>query len=79
MALYCNSDHVTKVGEQDAFKSVSQPGHKVPHSGIYRCVNCGHEDVCNKGYPFPPQNRHQHKSAQPIGWKLLVFAQGIGD
>jgi hypothetical protein len=75
MALYVEQDHVTHVKQQPAFESIYHPGKKVPHSGIYRCVNCGHEDCCNKGDPFPPQNKHQHVSALPIGWQLLVFAQ----
>jgi hypothetical protein len=49
----------------------------VPNSGIYRCVNCGDEDCCNKGDPFPPQNKHQHRTTTPIGWKLLVLSQQV--
>jgi hypothetical protein len=79
MALFCDSAHVTHVKEQDAFKTVHKVGTKVPFSGIYRCVNCGDEDCCNKGDPFPPQNHHQHPEPEPIGWRLLVFARGKGD
>ena len=75
MALYCDQGNVKKVDEQAAFKAVYSPGQLVPFSGIYICVNCGDEDACNKETKFPPQNKHQHKSADPIGWKLLVFAQ----
>jgi len=75
MALYCDTSNVTKVDEQDAFKIVHSPGQIVPFSGIYRCINCGDENACNKGTPFPPQNHHQHSPGKPIGWKLLVFAQ----
>jgi hypothetical protein len=75
MALYTDQENVVHVDSQDGFKIVHRPGNTVPFSGIYRCVNCGDEDACNKGNAFPPQNRHQHKSAQPIGWRLLVFAQ----
>lgn len=76
MALYCDDTNVIKVSaDQEAFKTVHSPGQKVPHSGIYRCVNCGDEDACNAGDPFPPQNKHQHPSSTPIGWRLLVFAQ----
>ena len=77
MALYCDQTNVKKVDEQDAFKTVHSPGKIVPFSGIYICVNCGDEDACNKGDPFPPQNKHQHKTSSPIGWKLLVYAQQV--
>lgn len=75
MALYCDASNVQKVDSQAAFTQIHQPGQIVPHSGIYQCVNCGDENACNKNTPFPPQNKHQHPSQQPIGWRLLVFAQ----
>lgn len=74
MALYADAAHVQKVDNQDAFTAVHKPGQIVPHSGIYRCVNCGDENACNKSNPFPPQNKHQHQNQQPIGWRLLVLA-----
>lgn len=75
MAFYVDTNHVTKANPHEAFDKVHSPGSIVPHSGIYRCVNCGDENACNKGDPLPPQNRHQHKTQTPIGWRLLVFAQ----
>ena len=77
MALYRDDEHVNKSKPSKAFEAVHKPGRIVPFSGIYRCVNCGDENACNKEDPFPPQNHHQHKSASPIGWKLLVFAQQL--
>lgn len=74
MALFRDEKHVLK-GKGDAFDKVYTPGIKVPHSGIYRCENCGDEVASNKDDPFPPQNHHQHSPPAPILWRLLVFAQ----
>lgn len=77
MALYRDKDHVKEANPHPCFESIHKPGEIAEYSGIYRCVNCGDEDACNKGNPFPPQNRHQHKTNSPIGWKLLVLAQQV--
>jgi len=77
MALYREEAYVKKANPHAIFEAVHSPGHTVPNSGIYRCVNCGDEDCCNKGDPFPPQNHHQHRTSTPIGWKLLVLAQQV--
>lgn len=71
------------VGEGDAtqehWKRVSGPGQKVPVSGIYRCLGCQREIAANQGDPFPPQNHHQHQSAEgDIRWKLNVRASTAG-
>ena len=42
------------------WKTLFSPNDKVPVSGIYYCKNCNSEVTCNKGDPFPPQNRDQH-------------------
>ena len=76
MALYDgkNSQYV-KPGHGTAFDAEHKPGTAVPHSGIYRCKNCGDEVTCNKGDPLPPQNHSQHSGTTPIVWKLLVYTQ----
>lgn len=49
------------------------PADKVPVSGIYKCTGCKKEVTSNENDPFPPQNHHQHSSAQgAIRWKLVV-------
>lgn len=78
MALYTDTPNVVHVKEQDAFTVTHGPGSKVQHSGIYRCINCGDENACNKGDSFPPQNTKQHTSCKAISWRLLVFAQQKG-
>lgn len=77
MALYVDSALVRKTNPQDAFSRTYKPRDTVPHSGIYRCDVCGDEDCCNAGDPFPPQNHSQHKSKEPISWRLLVYAQQV--
>ena len=77
MALYRDTDHVKVANPHAIFEAVHKPGEIAEHSGIYRCVNCGDEDACNKGNSFPPQNKHQHASSSPIGWKLLVLSQQV--
>jgi hypothetical protein len=74
MAIYKKGTSVHE-GSGQAFEVTHKPGIIVPYSGIYRCDNCGDEDACNKGDPFPPQNHHQHNPPSPILWRLLVFAQ----
>lgn len=71
---YCK--YLRRIEESDdpAFDALHSPGMTVPHSGIYRCPNCGDEVACNAGNPFPPQNHHQHPGGQPIKWQLLVYA-----
>jgi hypothetical protein len=64
--------------ENEWWRKVYHPGDIVPVSGIYRCPGCGHEDCCNKGDPFPPQNHTQHTPAQgSIRWQLNVRAENV--
>ncbi len=74
MAIYKDESKVRK-GHGEAFETTHKPGAKAPHSGIYRCENCGDENACNKGDPLPPQNHAQHPTSKPIEWRLLVFAE----
>jgi DNA-directed RNA polymerase subunit RPC12/RpoP len=47
----------------------------VPHSGIYRCMGCGREVVAEESRKLPPQNHHEHSSAQgKIRWRMIVYA-----
>jgi len=73
MAL-CKDSARVKYSSHAAFDAVHKPGETVPHSGIYRCINCDDEVACNKGDPFPSQNHQQHSPPSPIRWQLLVFA-----
>jgi len=75
MAQYKYGEHLHK-SDHEAYDHELTPGTIVSNSGIYRCVGCGDEYACNKNNPLPPQNHHQHSTAQgAIRWKLLVFAQ----
>lgn len=55
------------------FDTVREPGSTTGWSGLYRCEGCGKEVVSVTGYPLPPQNHHQHTTAQGrIRWRLIV-------
>jgi hypothetical protein len=76
MALYKRSNELA-TSTSDAFDKEHSPGASVPHSGIYRCLGCGREIASNAGTVFPPQNHHQHSSAQgSIRWRLSVYSDG---
>ena len=72
MALYKYSQFIGP-NSNEAFDQLHRPGSTTPHSGIYRCENCGHEIASNQGNPLPPQNHHQHGYTQgTIQWRLTV-------
>jgi hypothetical protein len=72
MALYKYSSFLNQSNHQ-AFDAITNPGEKVPYSGIYKCEGCGHEIVSTQGHTMPPQNHHQHSYAQgAIHWRLIV-------
>jgi len=75
MALYKNANFLHQNNDA-AFDIEHNPGDITPHSGVYRCMGCGHEIVSEAKNPFPPQNHHQHTPAQGrIRWKLVVYAE----
>ena len=75
MALYKYDSVVTK-SDSDAFDKIYSPGDASGHSGIYRCEGCGREISHNAGASLPPQNHHQHTTAQgTIRWRMVVYAQ----
>lgn len=72
MASYKYSSILSQI-QSDAFDSFTGPGIATPYSGIYRCEGCGKEIAANQGQPMPPQNHHQHSTAQgTIRWRLIV-------
>ncbi|HGO5857223.1 TPA: hypothetical protein ACK3JJ_001878 [Mannheimia haemolytica] len=76
MAFYCKTS-AKYIRETDTPEAVwwhtkYSPGKVVPTSGIYRCIYCGNEVACNKGDPFPPQNKSQHNSCSDIKWELII-------
>jgi hypothetical protein len=74
MALYQDQKHVTKTTDA-AFTPDYKPGQTPPHSGIYKCLGCGHEVVAEEDRSFPSQNHRQHTTQQGlIRWQLLVYA-----
>jgi hypothetical protein len=64
-----------KRSDEAVFDDAYPLGAATPHSGIYRCEECGREIVSEQDKPFPPQNHHQHNAAQgDIQWRLIVYA-----
>lgn len=75
MALYKTATYLTQSTDA-AFDTTYTPGTSTPHSGIYRCTGCGDEIASNAGNPLPPQNHHQHSTAQgSIRWQMIVYSQ----
>lgn len=75
MAIFADASkfHKVKVTEAPVFNATHKPGGAVPNSGIYECIRCKKEVTCNKGDPFPPQNKHQHGiNCTNVEWKLVA-------
>jgi hypothetical protein len=74
MALYKYDEYVRK-DQSAVFDDLSHPSTAAPRSGIYRCMGCGREASSTEGHPLPPQNHHEHSTAQgAIRWRLIVYA-----
>ena len=74
MATYKYPQYVIQNNSTE-FDAEYLPGQTPPHSGIYKCMGCGHEVVAEQNRSFPPQNHRQHTPQQgTIRWKLLVYA-----
>jgi hypothetical protein len=72
MAMY-KYDSILHKSTSDEFDKLHSPGATVAWSGIYRCEGCGREIVHTTGHPLPPQNHHQHSTAQGhIRWRVVV-------
>jgi hypothetical protein len=55
------------------FDVAHAPNGPTPISGIYRCEGCGLSATFVKDKNMPPQNHHQHTTAQgEIRWRLVV-------
>jgi hypothetical protein len=55
------------------FDAIHEPGVATPYSGIYRCEGCGLSVTSVHPHPLPPQNHHQHSTAQGrVRWRLVV-------
>ena len=74
MALYKEKTYLTESSDA-VFDKVYKPGETPEHSGIYRCMGCHKEVVAEESGKLPPQNHHEHTTAQgAIRWKLIVYA-----
>jgi hypothetical protein len=72
MALYKDANYL-KQNTHSAFDALLTPGTILVNSGVCRCEGCGDEIAANKDDPLPPQNHHQHSTAQGrIRWRMIV-------
>jgi len=68
-----DADYQKALSTDQAFKTITPVGHTAPHSGLYKCVGCGHVVVSTAGNHMPPQNHPQHSTSQgAIRWQLVV-------
>lgn len=75
MALYQNGSYLQQSKHQ-AFDVLHNPGDTPPNSGIYRCEGCAREISHNVNNTLPPQNHHQHTTAQgAIRWRMIVYSE----
>ena len=70
---------------QAAFDRVYKPGDVPAHSGIFKCQQCGVEAVAESSRKLPPTAtcaEHHPEGAGKVGkvtWKMIVYAQHLGD
>lgn len=58
------------------FDKIYSPGEQSPDGGIYRCEGCGREIGIAQQHTLPPQNHHQHTSAQgAIRWRMVACSE----
>lgn len=81
MAWHTSASKLTLVNDtNDWWRTTYSTGDSVPVSGIYTCTGCKREITSNKNDPFPPQNHHQHTTAQgAVKWKLNVRTNTAGE
>ena len=72
MAYYKYPAYLTQDNGAE-FDALYYPNNPTLLSGIYRCDGCGLSATFVKGHNIPPQNHHQHTTAQgAIRWRLAV-------
>ncbi len=82
MVFYKYSSYLTADRSKE-FDAVHKPGETTPHSGIYRCLDCGVEIASEAGKPLPlartcsEHHPNKHISGE-VNWKLMVSADGRG-
>lgn len=71
MAFYSDSKSVFKSDKPDQYNIIRKSGSKPSSPGIYKCQDCGFEDVINRDCDkLPPCSGCDGSK----GWKLLVKA-----
>lgn len=72
MAFYNDSQKVRKTDKPEKYQKDRKPGEKPVNPGIYKCQQCGYEDVINRECEKLPPCANCNKN--PHFWKLLVTA-----
>lgn len=79
MAYYIDSNNVkknTKETANEKYEHVWKPGQNPSYAGIYRCLECGYEDLINRQCTkLPPCTNCEEKGHKSNTWKLLVKAE----
>lgn len=72
MAFYADKKNVKFSDKPDQYNVERKPGDKPSSPGIYKCQNCGFEDVINRECEkLPPCSECKTKTTT---WKMLVKA-----
>ena len=71
MAFYADTKKVVLSDKPDQYDKRHNPGGTPPSPGIYKCQECGFEDVINRDCDTLPPCANCDNSMQ---WKLLVKA-----
>jgi hypothetical protein len=72
MAFYADKAVVKLSDKTEQYGKILKPGSTPPAPGIYKCQNCGFEDVINRECSkLPPCSSCEHVGAT---WKMLVKA-----
>ncbi|MBC7953967.1 MAG: hypothetical protein H7Z12_19380 [Rhodospirillaceae bacterium] len=72
MAFYDDNTNVKKTDKSEKYQKKRSPGETPPGPGIYKCQECGFEDVINRECEtLPPCSNCEGKG---VKWKWLVRA-----
>lgn len=75
MALYKNEVFLRRIDDAQ-FDVKHKLGAAAPYTGIYRCIQCGHEIALTAGQPLPTKAHPLHaKTLGTIEWQLIVYAR----
>lgn len=74
MAFYEDKRAVRESDSLEQYKRIRKVGEYPASPGIYKCLDCGFEDVMNRGCKTLPPCSNCSKEKGANTWKLLVKA-----